>query len=504
MLRMRESSRKRQRCSGCFSHADFVELCAGCTSLERVEDALGAGTCLLGGRYVFGLPLGVPGGFGITYHGWDNQLDRRVAIKEFFPRDIACRNTSRGIITAIRSESHDNLQNLLDGFLDEARRAARIEHEHVVRILDFTEENGTGYIVMPFYEGETLAAFRTRQPEQRVEWRQAVNLMFPVLSALDAVHETEMIHRDVKPSNIYLARTRQGTPRPILIDFGSARVVASSRELTGILTQGYAPLEQYDPSGKGQGPWSDVYAAAATLHELISGVVPPASPARQLGRPLADLRALPGAVPREFQLVLERALRLEPSDRIQSVDVLVREIAATTGLTPTIRRGGRPPAASTRVRTIVSVVAVVGGLAAAGSAARWALIERPAIESHDGAAPASNELGVGRNTQAHEPAPAPAPGDTNTVAGAPPGKSQDSATNSLSKERAASAIRERTARRTRANDLRNAGDYLGAWSVANEAEDSVLRKSIANACRADSVISARREALVQCPPPIVH
>jgi serine/threonine protein kinase len=125
----------------------------------------------------------------------------------------------------------------LKAFISEARTLAQLQHPNVVRVLNLFAMNGTAYLVMDYYEGETLHDYLARQPGRKLPWRPALDLLLPVLDGLQTVHDQGFMHRDVKPHNLY--RTHQG--QTILLDFGAAQQVVSdhSRSLA-VYTSGYA------------------------------------------------------------------------------------------------------------------------------------------------------------------------------------------------------------------------------------------------------------------------
>src|SRR5688572_3110289 len=213
--------------------------------------------------------LGV-GGFGLTYLALDGNLNLRVALKEYLPDDIATRGADQSI-GPLSAATADTFGWGKQRFLDESRTVASFRHPNIVRVMRFFEANGTAYMVMEFVEGAALGAWiKTRRPLAEA---QAAALMGPLLDGLEVVHKTGVLHRDIKPDNIYVRE--DGTP--VLIDFGSARQQAS--ELTVVVSQGYAPFEQYHSQGK-QGPWSDLYALGGVLYWMVTGKRPHEATAR--------------------------------------------------------------------------------------------------------------------------------------------------------------------------------------------------------------------------------
>ncbi len=174
---------------------------------------------------------------------------------------------------------------------------------------------------MDYYEGETLHDYLTRQPGRKLPWRMALNVLRPVLDGLQEVHDRGFMHRDVKPRNLY--RTHQG--QIILLDFGAARQVVSDRSRSMVIyTSGYAAVEQH-VQGK-QGPWTDVYGAAATLYFLLTGYTPPPAPDRQQNDTLKPPRHHVPELPPALDNVLRLALAVKPEQRLQSTKAFKQEL----------------------------------------------------------------------------------------------------------------------------------------------------------------------------------
>ncbi|MEI8394062.1 MAG: bifunctional serine/threonine-protein kinase/formylglycine-generating enzyme family protein [Rhodospirillaceae bacterium] len=225
------------------------------------------------GDYRISKVLGT-GGFGITYLAVDEKLGLTVAVKEAMPSDIAYHD-GRNVLPKSR-KNVQQLHQFLGKFLDEARLAVRVNHANVVHVLRFFEANSTAYMVMQYEEGRDLKDFLDKLGRPFTE-NEIRALARPLLEGLQAVHESGMIHRDIKPGNIFL-RNRDNSP--VLLDFGAARV-SDATHFTTILTDGYAPLEQYQERGR-QGSWTDIYAVAAVLYRLLFGKKPPSAPERQI------------------------------------------------------------------------------------------------------------------------------------------------------------------------------------------------------------------------------
>ena len=263
-----------KRCMGCMEmYEDWLQVCPNCGYIEGTpaDEAihLKPGT-LLHDRYMVGRALGF-GGFGITYIGWDGTLQQKVAIKEYLPSEFSTRMPERSAVMVFSGDKQEQFQSGLEKFLDEAKRLAKFQNEPgIVKIFDSFPENGTAYIIMEYLDGETLSERLER--EGKIPEDEAVNMLRPVMHSLEVVHREGLLHRDIAPDNIFL--TKDGSVK--LIDFGASRYATTthSRSLTVIIKPGFSPEEQYRSRGD-QGAYTDVYALAATLYKMITGVTPP-------------------------------------------------------------------------------------------------------------------------------------------------------------------------------------------------------------------------------------
>ena len=313
------------RCENCFEPKQEQPQCPHCgwkkgTPLESGV-YLPPGT-LLSQKYMIGKMLG-HGGFGITYLGWDLNLEIRLAVKEYLPRDMAARTQDRHTIMPYTGAAKDQFEYGLEKFLDEARALAKFEdYPGIVSVRDYFRENGTAYFVMFFVEGVTLKEYLT-QKEGRLPFDLALKILMPVFDALKEVHRTGLLHRDISPDNIYI--TEDG--RVKILDFGAARYATGehSRSLSVILKPGYAPEEQYRSKGK-QGPWTDIYSLCATLYRTITGQTPPESLDRMAEESLEPPSALGVEIFPQAEAALLKGLSIRASDRFQSIETLQTEM----------------------------------------------------------------------------------------------------------------------------------------------------------------------------------
>ena len=289
-------------------------------SVEHVH-ALAKGTRL--NQYEVLNILGA-GGFGITYMARDTSLETMVAIKEYMPGDFAVRQADSHI-TAKSSLSKGDFDWGLDRFLSEARTLARFRHPNIVRVNQIFQANNTAYLVMEYAKGQSLDDML--QKNGPLSEDQTKEILLPILDGLKRVHEQGFLHRDIKPGNIII-RDEGGA---VLIDFGAARqaIETKSKAITSIVTEGYAPLEQYDGMGN-QGPWTDIYALGAVAYKCLTGNKPPPATSRVRTDPMVPLAtASKGAVSPTFAAAVEAALRVYENLRPQSIGDFAAMIAGT-------------------------------------------------------------------------------------------------------------------------------------------------------------------------------
>ncbi len=278
--------------------------------------ALPSGT-ELAGDYTIDRVLGA-GGFGVTYLAREAALSRLVTIKEYFPGDFAARG--QGLDASPRSEDcASDYKWGLDRFLEEAQTLAKFDHPNIVRVYRSFLANNTAYMVLQFEEGQSLKTWLktlNRAPRQK----EIDRIVGPLLEALETIHKAEFLHRDIAPDNIILRKSGD----PVLIDFGAARcdIAAHSKTKTvsALVKPGYSPYEQYAETSKQQGPWTDIYALAATLYHVVAGRRPPDSPSRMLNDEyVSATEAARGTYRASFLEAIDRGMALTIDARPRSV-----------------------------------------------------------------------------------------------------------------------------------------------------------------------------------------
>ncbi len=272
---------------------------------------------VLQGKYLVGDVLG-EGGFGITYIGLDMNLEVRVAIKEFYPNGYVTRdNTQTSTVTQFKNSASETVSKWKNGFVKEARALGKCQNlPGIVGVKDFFEENGTAYIVMDYVDGKTVKNY-AKENGGKLDPDRFLYAIRPIMSSLQMVHDQGVIHRDISPDNIILMPG--GNMK--LIDFGAARSFTdaeANRSLSVMLKPGYAPEEQYRTHGD-QGPWSDVYALAATIYKCLSGVTPVESMERMRNDPLKSLKELGIPVSDNVNAAIQKGMAVYAEDRYRSV-----------------------------------------------------------------------------------------------------------------------------------------------------------------------------------------
>lgn len=285
------------------------------------NDALSVGTYLHHGIYLIQKVIG-RGGFGITYLALDTNLDKMVAIKEFFPSQFCSREFDTNHLMVMSQSQAEFVYGLKHKFLKEAKNIARLNHPNIIKIYAAFEENETAYYVMEYIEGNSLAqevSFNGRLPLER-----ATGYIMQIGGALEYLHSNHMTHLDVKPGNIMI---RTADDCPILIDFGLSKNydvegMATTTTTLGV-SPGYSPIEQYNMTGsKVFSPRSDLYSLAATFYFMLMGSTPPEA-INLITSPLY----LPPQMPARIAKAISTAMRANAELRHETVRDFLNQIS---------------------------------------------------------------------------------------------------------------------------------------------------------------------------------
>ena len=313
---------------GCMEvYDDQYNICPHCGYIYGTPAAeayhIQPGSKLKNGRYTVGKVLGF-GGFGVTYIGFDENLLVKLAIKEYLPGEFSTRMPNQQAVTVYTGEREEQFNEGKIKTLDEARRLAKFQSEpSIVHVFDFFEENNTAYIIMEYCDGKSLKEIMAENGPFSVD--EALQIILQVIAGMKPVHKEGMIHRDIAPDNIY--RLKDGSIK--ILDFGAARYATTkhSKSLSVIIKPGYAPEEQYRSRGD-QGPWTDVYALAATFYKMITGVTPPDAMERGVKDMLKRPSKMGVSIPKGMETALLNALNVAIEDRTQSMDEFEQELLA--------------------------------------------------------------------------------------------------------------------------------------------------------------------------------
>lgn len=309
-------------CMGCMRPRNSTEeRCPHCGYLESehppLPEMLKPWT-IVNGKYILGRSLG-DGGFGITYIGWEINLEKRVAIKEFRPYGFVYRNSevsNKLIPNDARSEEFFLSER--EKFIDEAKTLSRLEEQPgIVKVLDYFEENNTAYIVMEFLEGETLKTLM-KKAGGKLPAAEVLSLMQPVIRSMAGIHHKGLIHRDISPDNIMLTARKQVK----LIDFGAVFRAKNRADLTTMLyKEGYSPLEQ-ETENMELGTYTDIYAFCATMYHAMTGVLPQDAALRKIDDKLLPPTELGAGLTPLQEAAIMNGLALQAEDRIKDAEDL--------------------------------------------------------------------------------------------------------------------------------------------------------------------------------------
>ncbi|MDD6269441.1 MAG: PASTA domain-containing protein [Oscillospiraceae bacterium] len=330
-------------CYNCFhEYEENLNLCPHCGYYpeEEVHEALhmALGT-RLNDRYLIGRVIGY-GGFGVTYAGWDSVLKVKVAVKEYLPGEFSTRMLGQTEVSVYGGNKAEQYEKGMERFVEEAKKIAKFNHEPgIVGIYDSFLANNTAYIIMEYIEGITLTKWLNEKGI--FDAQTAVKTLEPMILSLKNIHEAGIIHRDIAPDNIMVNENSEAK----LIDFGAARYAATShsRSLTVIIKEGYSPEEQYRSRGE-QGAHTDVYALAATIYKMTTGITPPDAMERRVtfektkNDPLRDISEFKTTFTENQENAIMNALNVRIEDRTPYMEQFYKELTSEETV---VRRKGR-------------------------------------------------------------------------------------------------------------------------------------------------------------------
>ena len=273
----------------------------------------------LSGRYEVKSVIG-QGGFGITYEAEHMLLKSKVCIKELYISGLNTRTLDETL--SVDFHQKDSYQKSIRRFIEEAQKLQQFSHPNIVQVSDLFEDNNTAYMVMELIEGENLKQYVKRKGV--LEWLEAEKITKQLLDAVEQLHSKGLLHLDIKPENILIDQQGKIT----LIDFGSAKEFVSEKthgSTAVMLTQGYAPIEQYHSRDKRK-PTIDIYAIGATLYYLLTGEKPISAPERideQLKEPHTYNNV---TISTQVSSAIMLAMQMRPMDRFQNIKVFKKAL----------------------------------------------------------------------------------------------------------------------------------------------------------------------------------
>ena len=287
--------------------------------MAETERALTLGT-IVHGRYRIEKVLGA-GGFGITYKVTDLKEKEIVAMKEYFPVDMATRERGTDYVTP-NLERAKSFMQFQEKFLDEAQLIYNYGgRNNIVKVMHRFRANNTAYYTMEFLPGRDLSKMLTENGGS-LEWEILRPIMDQMVTALSVVHKDGIVHCDISPDNIYVRDDGQVK----LIDFGAAKSMVKNSGSEVLLKRRYAPPEQLSKNGK-LGPWTDIYALAVTIYRCCTGRLPPPAEERIQGDNTVWPSELQVQIPStRWEKTLKKAMAIRVEHRYQNVDEFWRDL----------------------------------------------------------------------------------------------------------------------------------------------------------------------------------
>lgn len=289
------------------------------------ENMLPVGTVLRAKTYRIEKQIGA-GGFGKTYMVTNLNFNEVYAMKEFFMKDINLRTGSEVTVSIPSQKSTFEAQR--NKFKKEAIRLRKLNNDHIVKVHDLFDENGTVYYVMNLIDGQSLCDLVKEKGLMGEE--DALDVSYQILDALSVVHsqEPQMLHLDIKPSNIMVDKSGKA----YLLDFGSSKQVDTDHNMTSsafTLTPGYAPSELIDGNKSRIGPWTDLYELGATLYHVLTGHQPPTI--SEITEDGDDAFIFPETVSEKTRKLIYWLMSLSRTKRPKSVEEILSKIGNDDG-----------------------------------------------------------------------------------------------------------------------------------------------------------------------------
>ncbi len=252
------------------------------------------------------------GELGIIYLGYDLKKKEKCVIKEYYPNKLALRDIDKKMVLCKSSKLKEKYYNLRDIFLNEGVLLKKFNHKNIATYITHFIENNTGYIVIKYYEGQSLEQY-IKENKKECTGDFLKRIFIPLINTIDVIHKKNIIHRDIKPSNILINKDGE----PVIIDFGSAIEYKVCENKKIFVTSGFSPIEFYSEKSK-QGIYSDIYSLSATLYYYLCKKVPLEVSQRVIEDDLEDIKKYNKEISLFFSRVVMKNLSLPYKKRFFS------------------------------------------------------------------------------------------------------------------------------------------------------------------------------------------
>lgn len=315
------------KCMGCMQdYDDSLVVCPFCAKekgFQQKEPYFLPCETVLDNRYIVGKALG-NSAFSITYLAWDFAEECKVVIKEYFPQNFASRMPGQKELNTYDGEKERQFEAGLVAFVEENSHLQEVSQnlEGIAKVKGTIIENSTAYVVMEYIDGVTLDKALAGQA---ISWKDAFQIMEPVVSSMAVIHDAGLINFNIAPDNIIMTRDRKVK----LLGFGSSKLATSGKNvnLDMIIKPGFSPEEMYH-NGVGSNACIDVYSLAAVMYFAITGQVPQYAIDRVQNDTLASPIQLGVKIPVNANIAIMNALNVNPEMRTQSCGAFLAEITS--------------------------------------------------------------------------------------------------------------------------------------------------------------------------------
>ncbi|MBR2044213.1 MAG: protein kinase [Clostridia bacterium] len=306
-------------CMSCMNDNGGEKICSICgydSSKDNPSHLLSIGTWINANRYLIGKVI-EEGGDGVTYIGWDNDINAVVNIREYFPTGLAVRSSDRMTVSPAADKGlafNRGMNEFVSLFTSlEAMSPATA----ILKTVEVFEANGTVYSVAQTVSGITLKAFLLRNGGA-LKWEQLRPLFMPLLSSVRELHEKGIVHRAISPDTIIVGRDG----KLYLTGFSIKDSKISGTDFAVALSSGYAAPEQYGYLNADSNEKSDIYALGAVMFRCLIGTALPDANERINNDSLSIPAKVTETIPRNVLGAIANTLKVNPSQRTTSADRL--------------------------------------------------------------------------------------------------------------------------------------------------------------------------------------